>query len=91
MTQFGGLMGTMIQDLKYGLRMLAKNPGFTAVAVLTLAVGIAVNTAIFSVYNAAVLRPFQAADPNRLVNVFRTTLEDRYGWEFQLFGLRLLS
>src|SRR5438552_743508 len=50
-------MGALLQDLRYGLRMLANNPGVTAVAVPALATGIAVNTAIFSVCNAAMLRP----------------------------------
>jgi hypothetical protein len=56
-------MPILWQDLKYGLRMLAKNPGFTAVAVLTLALGIGANTVIFSVINGLFLHPAGIADP----------------------------
>src|SRR5947199_5221740 len=58
-------MGTFILDIRYGLRMLAKNPGFTAVAVLMLALGIGANTAIFTLVDAIMLKSLPVADPKR--------------------------
>jgi putative ABC transport system permease protein len=61
------LIDNLIQDLHYGLRMLARNRGFAAVAIITLALGIGANTAIFSVVNVVLLRPLPFKDPSRLV------------------------
>jgi putative ABC transport system permease protein len=73
---FGGdEMHSIWQDVRYGARMLLKQPTFTLVAIVTLALGIGANTAIFSIINAVLLRPFAYQDPERLVVVWESQLQ----------------
>ena len=79
------LLGTVAQDLRYAARQLRANPGFAASAVLTLALGIGANTAIFRVLDVVVLRSLPVRDPQQLV-VLRGSLNDRHvGFSYPLF------
>jgi predicted permease len=97
------LVDELAADLRHGVRQIARNPGFTAVAVLTLALGIGANTALFSIFNSLILRPLPVRDPDRLAllsagswsypiwNEIRTRetelFDGTYAWSNQRFDL----
>src|SRR4026209_1528226 len=74
----GGIFETLAQDIRYGVRMLAKHKAFTSIAVITLALGIGANTAIFSVVNELLLRPLPYRDAERIVMLWEVTPEGRH-------------
>ena len=69
-------MDSLIKDVRYGVRMLTKNPGVTFVAVVTLALGIGANSAMFSVVNTVLLKPFSFRNPEQLVVVWERSLKE---------------
>jgi hypothetical protein len=64
-------LGTLLQDFKHGLRILVKSPGFTAVSVLTLAIGISASTVVFSIFNAVLLKPLPYPQAEQIVFPWR--------------------
>src|ERR1035437_8521837 len=80
-------MQSFLRNLRFGMRVLSKSPGFTATTILTLALGIGANTAIFTVTNALLLRPFPFHDPEQLVNITVKDMNTDFGETLQRYEL----
>ena len=76
------LFDSMISDLKFTIRQLLKNPGFTAIAVTTLALGIGANTAVFSLINGLLLKPLQVHQPAQVIGVYQQKRTDPGNFRF---------
>jgi putative ABC transport system permease protein len=80
-------MSALGRDLRFSLRMLGKNPGFMLAAIITLALGIGANTAIFTVTSALLLRPFPYRDPQQLVNITVKSADRDHGGTLNRYDL----
>ena len=78
MQNLARLMETLLQDIRFGFRQLMKQPGFAALAIISMALGIGANTSIFSLVDTALLRPLAVKEPSQLVELYGT-IEQRRG------------
>jgi hypothetical protein len=85
------LLESLAQDLRYARRTLGRNPGFTAISIAALALGIAVNTVVFTAYKAFVARPIDARDADTVVNLALRLQSGAHQRELQLSGLHGVS
>jgi hypothetical protein len=82
-------MNTLWQDLRFGARMMIKAPGFTLIAVLSIALGIAVNSAVFTIVNGMLLKPMPARQPDRLVALYTIEPNSIYPSQFSYVGCQM--